>query len=83
MANKNVIVTDPVANDVTDIQIRRDGSGSVTLLVGSVQMATDDNSTMHDGSFNFDVSSLPAAVQTAINSLVAECLIRFKAEHGF
>ncbi|KKM13771.1 hypothetical protein LCGC14_1712810 [marine sediment metagenome] len=83
MANKNVVVTDPVADDVMIIQIRFDGAGAVTMLAGNVDVTTDEGSTTHAGSFNFDVSGLPAAAQTAITDLVAECLTRFKSEHGF
>ena len=83
MANKSVTITEPVANDVVLIGIRCDGAGAVTLLHGSVATTSSDGSTDHSSSFNFDVASLPAAVQTAVDSLVAECLTRFKAEHGF
>ncbi len=83
MANKNVVVTDPVAADITTIQIRCDGAGAITILAGNVKVATDDGSTMHDGTFNFDVAKLPAAARAAVASLVAECLAQFKSEHRF
>lgn len=60
MANKNVTITEPVADDVVAIQVRCK-AGAVTLLTGNVQVASDDGSTYHAGSFNFDVTSLPAA----------------------
>ncbi len=83
MANKAVTITEPIANDVVMINIRCDGAGAVELMYGSVEVSSDDGSTAHENGFDFDVSSLPAAVQTAVDSLVAECLTRFKSEHGF
>lgn len=83
MADKNVKITEPTANDVSIIQVRRDTQGTVTLLMGSVTMGTDDGSTHHDGGFQFDAKTLPAAAQEAVDTLVAECLVQFKDEHGF
>ena len=83
MANKTVTITEPVADDVIGIQIGCDGAGNVTNLSGNVRAASDDASTNHATTFQFDVSSLPAAVQTAVDNLVAECLTQFKTQREF
>ncbi len=84
MADKNVVVSEPIANDVLEVKILCDGLGAVTELSGRTLVGTNDpNSTFHDDRFEFDVSSLPAAAQTAVTDLIAECLTRFKSEHGW
>jgi len=83
MANKTPTLTEPNSDSVTDIRIRCDGQGNVTLLVGAVQVQSDDASVKHEGQFEFDVGNLPAAVQTAVDNLASECLTRFKNQHGW
>ena len=83
MADKTPTITEPVLNNVTRISILCDGSGAVMSLQGDVSVTSSDASTYHNEGFSFDVSSLPAAAQTAVTTLIAECLTRFKSEHGF
>lgn len=83
MADKNVTITTPVANNVNTIHIDIDGAGVVVSLTGVVSVTTNDTSTYHLNGFTFDVGSLPAAVQTAVDTLVTESLAEFKTEHGF
>ncbi len=83
MANKAVTITEPVANNVRDIRIVCDGQGNISRLNGQVDVPSSDGSTAHSNNFDFDVTSLPAAVQTAVTSLVNESLTRFKSQHGF
>ena len=83
MADKSVTVTEPVANDVVRLDVRLDGSGTITMLNGILNVQTDDGGANYASSANCDCGSLPTPVSDAITTLVNHVLADFKTEHGF
>lgn len=85
MPNKTVTYTIPEARNVTAVHIQCDGEGVVSILSGNVHVSSDDSTgtASQGGNFEFDVSALPAAVQTVITTLIDECLTKYKSDNGF
>ena len=85
MPNKTVIYTTPVVDNIVAINIRFDGTGGVSGISGNVRVASDDaTSTANQiGSFDLDVTSLPAGLLTAITNIIPACLTKYKSDNGF
>lgn len=83
MADKNVVVTEPVAKDVKSIHIRYDKDGALVMLAGSIEVVTDNGAFHPENSFSLDPLTLAPEVQNAVKTLVDAGLAQFKTDHGF
>ena len=84
MANKNVTMTEPVANDVVRLDVRCDGAGNISFFGGSVSIASTDENAAHVAEYEMlDPSTISGAEASAISTLVAYALAQYKTQYGF